>query len=145
MSFIVVGYYQFPIDDPYVEGHVMTAEEASILSWYRARLIQRSASKWIQDIIDSSENDILAPDELADLTHKVSEYSSSYRLEFKKEPRSSILEYYLDQIAKGILLRAGQFDPKKEDLERVKKTPEVQSRARDRVRSGTFSLAELFQ
>jgi hypothetical protein len=49
----------------------------------------------------------------------------------------------LELVANGILLRAGEFEPSEEDLERVKKTPEVQARARDLIKSSTFSVEEL--
>lgn len=144
MSFIVVGYYQFNLDDPYREGHVMTEQEAKILSWYRARLIQRAMTKPIQDAIDASPNEILTLEEIEALSKQVDAFNASYTLEFKKEPKSSILEYHLQMIAENILYRAGQTSPAPSDVERVKKTPEVQSRARDRVKSGTFSFEELF-
>lgn len=144
MSYIVIGYYQFNIADPYEEGYVLSDKEAKILSWYRARLIQRAMTKPIQDAIDASPNEILTPEEVEELSHTVDAFNASYELEFKKEPKSSILEYHLQQLAENILYRAGQTDLKHEDVELIKKTPEVQARARERVKSGTFSFEELF-
>lgn len=144
MSYIVVGYYQFPLEDPYHEGYILSDNEARILSWYRARLIQRALSKPLEDAIDASPNDILTVEEVEELSRMVEAFNASYELEFKKEPKTSILEYHLQQIAEDILYRAGQTDLKAEDIERVKRTPEVQARARDRVKSGTFSFEELF-
>jgi hypothetical protein len=144
MSYIVIGYYQFALEDPYSEGYILSESEARILSWYRARLIQRALTKPIQDAIDASPNEILSPEEVEELSHTVDAFNASYELEFKKEPKCSILEYHLQQIAENILYRSGQTDLKQEDVDRVKKVPEVQARARDRVKSGTFSFEELF-
>lgn len=144
MSFIVVDYYQFNIDDPYHEGYVLSDNEAKVLSWYRARLIQRAMTKPIEDAIEASPHEILTVEEVEELSKEVDAFNASYQIEFKKEPKSSILEYHLQQIAENILYSAGQIDCSQEDIERVKKTPEVQARARDRVKSGTFSFEELF-
>lgn len=144
MSYIVIGYYQFTLEDPYHEGYILSDNEAKILSWYRARLIQRALTKPIEDAVDASPNDVLTQEEVEELSKTVEAFNASYELEFKKEPKTSILEYHLQMIAEDILYRAGQTDLRQEDIDRVKRTPEVQARARDRVKSGTFSFEELF-
>jgi|SRR5215471_17106744 len=143
MSFIVIEHYQFPIRDPYTEGHVMTDIEAKVLNWHRARLIQRLIQKNITEAIENSPNDILNPAEVDVLKQYVKLFDQQYELSFKKEPNSSILEYHLDNIARGILSLNGISNPREEDIELVKRTPQVQDQARAKIRSGRFSFEDL--
>lgn len=143
MSFIVIEHYQFPLNDPYREGTILSAEEALVLNWHRARLIQKAVTRWVADAIDRSPHDICTMEELDAIAAEVAEFDRQYNLSFKKEPRGSILEYHLESIAEAILRRSGITNPKKEDVERVKRTPQVQEQARDRVRSGIFTFEDL--
>jgi hypothetical protein len=142
MSFIVIQHYQFPIKDPFEAGHVLTEAEASVLNWYRAGLIQKTTQRWVLEAINGSP-DILSIQTLDELAARIKEFDARYELSPRKAPRKSILEYNLDLVANGILLRSGEFEPSEEDIERVKKTPEVQARARDLIKSSTFSVEEL--
>jgi len=142
MSFIVIQHYQFPIRDPYEEGHVLTEAEAGILNWYRASLIQKTTQRWVVEAT-SETDDILSVEKLDEIALKIKEFDATYKLGVRRPPKKSSLEYNLELVANGILLRAGEFDPTEEDLERVKRTPEVQARARDLIRSGTFSIHDL--
>jgi hypothetical protein len=142
MAFIVIQEYQFPIRDPYEAGHVLTELEANVLNWHRAGLIQKTTQRWVLEVINGSDS-ILSVEALAELREKIVEFDSRYELSPRKSPKKSILEYNLDLVANGILLRAGEFEPSEEDIERVKRTPEVQARARDLIRSSTFSVEEL--
>ena len=143
MSWIVVQHYQFPIRDPYEAGHVLTEVEAGVLNWHRAGLIQKTMQRKILEAIASSEEDILPLEKLDEIKQSVVEFDASYELGARKTPRKSTLEYNLDLVANGVLLMDGELEPSEEDLERVKRTPEVQERARDLVRSSTFTAAEL--
>lgn len=142
MAFIVIQEYQFPIRDPYEAGHVLTELEANVLNWHRASLIQKTTQRWVIEAINGSDT-ILSPQALDELAARIKEFDDRYELSPRKSPRKSILEYNLELVANGILLRAGEFEPSEEDLERVKKTPEVQARARDLIKSSTFSVEEL--
>jgi|SRR5215471_12131831 len=143
MSWIVVQHYQFPIRDPYEAGHVLTEVEAGVLNWHRAGLIQKTMQRKILEAIASSEEDILPMEKLDEIRQSVVDFDATYELGARKTPRKSTLEYNLDLVANGVLLMDGELEPSEEDLERVKRTPEVQERARDLVRSSTFTAAEL--
>lgn len=150
MSFIVAQHYQFPIRDPFKEGHVLTETEANVLNWHRARLIQKIVLKWVTEVIDKAiennggdPNTILSVEEVDMLTQRIADFDYDYKLSKAKEPRTSILEYNLDLLASNFLYRNGDGEPSAEDIERIKRVPEIQARARDLIRSGTFSLSEL--
>ena len=143
MSFIVIEHYQFPIRDPYYEGYSLTATEACVLNWHRAHLIQRSVTRWAQEYIKSSPNDLLTPEELEPLATQIYDFDTDYELSFKKEPKKATLEYHLDAVATELLEQAGYPNPAQEDIDKVKKAPQVQSKARERVRLSAFSLSEL--
>jgi len=151
MSHIVIQHYQFPITDPFREGHVLTETEANVLNWHRARLIQKIVLKWTSEVIDKAiERDgpsaILSVEEVDALTKRIIEFDANYTLSKAKEPRTSILEYNLELLASNFLyskMNGDGAEPSREDIERIKRVPEIQARARDLIRSGTFSLAEL--
>lgn len=143
MSFVVIQHYQFPIRDPYREGHVLTDVEASVLNWHRARLIHKIVYRWAIDVIENSENTILSVEEVDKLTQRIIAFDQEYELTRAKEPRTSILEYNLELLASNFLYKKGDEEPSREDIERIKRVPEIQARARDLIKSGTFSLSEL--
>jgi hypothetical protein len=143
MVFIIIQHYQFPIREPFKEGHVMTETEANILNWHRATLIQKTTQRWVIEAANDLEVDILPVEEVDKLASRIREFDEQYELSPRKAVRKSSLEYNLDLVANGVLLRGGELDPTEEDLERVKRTPEVQARARELVRSSTFSKEEL--
>lgn len=142
MSYIIIQHYQFPVSDPFVEGHILSEKEANILNWHRASLIQKTMQRKVMEVINQSD-DFLTVNQLDELAEQIKEFDSKYELGERRPPRQSILEHTLDLVANGVLLRAGEFEPSEEDLERVKRTPEVQARARDIIRSSTFSVEEL--
>ena len=142
VSHIIIQHYQFPIRDPYKEGHVLTDVEANVLNWHRANLIQKTTQRWVIEAANGSE-DLLSMEELDKIAWRIKEFDQAYELSARKAPRKAALEYHLDAVASGILLRAGEFEPSEEDLERVKRTPEVQERARDLVRASNFSQEDL--
>jgi len=139
---IVIQEYQFPIQAPYEAGHVLTETEANVLNWHRAGLIQKTTQRWILEATEGLD-DLLSVEELEKLAWRIKEFDAAYELSPRRAPKKSSLEHNLELVANGILLRAGELEPSEEDLERVKKTPEVQARARDLVRSSTFTFAEL--
>ena len=143
MSHVVFQHYQFPIRDPYKAGQEIGEIEAGILNWYRAGLIQKTTSRWVMEVIEDSPNDILTMEELDEIESRLEEYDAGYELAARRPPKKSTLEYNLELVAMGILLQQGEFEPSEEDMERVKRTPEVQARARDLIRSSTFSVEEL--
>jgi hypothetical protein len=153
MSFIVVQHYQFPIRDPFKEGHVLTETEANVLNWHRARLIQKIVHKWVTEAIDHAieasgddPNTILSVAEVDSITQRITDFDAEYKLSKAKEPRTSILEYNLELLASNFLYKNGingGEEPSPEDLARIKRVPEIQARARDLIKSGTFSLSEL--
>ena len=142
MSHIIILHYQFPIRDPYEAGHVLTEVEANVLNWHRANLIQKTTQRWVIEASNGSE-DLLSMEELDKIAWRIKEFDQTYELSARKPPRKAALEYHLDSVALGVLLRAGEFEPAEEDLERVKRTPEVQARARDLVKASSFSEADL--
>ena len=146
MSFAVVHLYQFPISDPFSAGHVMTETEANVLNWHRARLIQKIVHRWVTEVIDDNggEDSILSAESVAALRDRISEFDRNYNLQPAKEPRASILEYHLDVLARNFLYQNGYTDLREEDVERIKKTPDIQKRARELIKSSTFTLEELF-
>jgi hypothetical protein len=141
--FVVVEQYQFPISAPYHAGYTLSETEAAVLNWHRARLVQKLVTRWAVPIINSSPNDILSVEEVASLATEIADFDSTYELEFKREPKSSILEYHLNLLALDFLKRSGVEHFGKEAIERIKRTPQIQERARDRIRSGVFSFEEL--
>jgi hypothetical protein len=145
MSFLVIQHYQFPITDPFKEGHVLTAVEAQVLNWHRARLIQKIVYKWIMDTIEESGNDILSQKEVEGLTARIRNFDWQYELQMAKEPRQGALEYNLKLLAENFLRSRGinVTDLREEDIDRIKRTPEIQARARDLIRSSAFSFDEL--
>jgi hypothetical protein len=150
MSYIVVQHYQFPIRDPFKEGDILTEIEANVLNWHRARLISRIVSRWVTDVIDLSErsdgwnpDDLLSAEEVENLTQRIIEFDENYNLSKAKEPKVSLLEYNLELLASNFLYRNGNGEPSEEDIARIKKAPEIQAKARDLIKSGTFSLSEL--
>lgn len=149
MSYIVVQHYQFPIHDPFSEGHVLTEVEAQVLNWHRARLIQKIVHKWVVEEIEAAIADtgddynVLTVEQVDKLLKRIAEFDESYTLSKAKEPKTSVLEYNLDLLATNFLYRKGEDDPSREDIEKIKKAPEIQARARDLIRSSTFSLSEL--
>ena len=146
MSFIVIQHYQFPIRDPFVEGHVLTDVEANVMNWHRARLIQKIVYKWVVEAIDTAieaGDTILSVEEVDALLQRITAFDAEYELSKAKEPRTSILEYNLELLASNFLYKKGDGEPSREDIERIKKVPEIQARARDLIKSGTFSLSEL--
>lgn len=150
MSFIVAQHYQFSIRDPFVKGHVLTAVEANVLNWHRARLIQKIVQKWviaaIEEAITANGSDpstILSVEEVEALRQRIEDFDYEYELKEAKEPRTSILEYNLELLASNFLYKNGDILPSPEDVERIKKVPEIQARARDLIKSSTFSLSEL--
>jgi len=150
MSFIVVQHYQFPIRDPFTEGHILTETEAHVLNWHRARLIQKIVAKWVVETIEeaigsngSNPGTLLSVAQVEDLTRRIVEFDAEYELSRAKEPKVSLLEYNLDLLASNLLYIKGAEEPSQDDIDRIKKAPEIQARARDLIRSGTFNLAEL--
>jgi|SRR5215831_11238600 len=142
MSFIVIQHYQFPIRDPFEAGHVLTEVEAGVLNWHRAGLVQKTVQRWVLEVI-SETDDLLSQEQLSELETRIKEFDSNYEFSPRRPTKKSNLEFNLDLVASGVLLRAGEFEPSDEELELVKKTPEVQARARDIIRSSTFSRDEL--
>ena len=140
--FIVIQHYQFPIKAPFSEGHVLSAAEASVLNWHRASLLQKTTQRWVTEAANGSQ-DLLSMEELDKLAWRIKEFDTSYELSERKAPKESLLEHNLNLVAENILLIGGNFDPTEEDLERVKRTPEVQARARDLIHVSTFSMSEL--
>ena len=143
MSFLVIGNYQFPIHDPFEEGMPLSAVEANVLNWHRARLIQKIVYKWVMDAIGQAEGELLSVEEVAQLTARITEFDRLYELQMAKEPRMAVLEYNLELLAQNFLRTNGYTELRKEDIERIKKTPEIQERARDLIRSSSFSFEEL--
>jgi hypothetical protein len=141
--FVVVEQYQFPISAPYEEGHVMTATEATVLNWHRARLVQKLVTRMVMMEINASDNDLLSVGELDALQARIAAFDEAYELDFKREPRISVLEYHLEMLATDLLKRAGHEEPTEEQIERVKRAPQIQEKARDRIRAGIFSFEEL--
>jgi hypothetical protein len=142
MSFIVIQHYQFPTRDPYKAGHVLTEIEANVLNWHRASLIQKTTQRWVLEAINGSE-ELLSMEELDKLTWRIKEFDATYEFSPRKTPKQSILEHNLDLLAEGILFLNGNMDPEEEDLERIKRTPEVQAKARALIRAGSFKPEEL--
>ena len=142
MSFIVIQHYQFPIRDPYKEGHVLTEVEAGVLNWHRAGLIQKTTQRWVLEAINGSQ-ELLSMEELDKLTWRIKEFDQAYELSARKTPKESTLEHNLNIIAEGVLLLDDNLEPSEEDIERVKRTPEVQARARDMIKSSTFTVEDL--
>lgn len=149
MSYIVVQQYQFPIRDPYSEGHVLSAVEANVLNWHRARLIQKIVHKWVVEVIEEAIAEagdptiLLSVEQMEAIRQRITDFDYDYKLSRAKEPKTSILEYNLELLASNFLYRRGDDEPSREDIERIKKVPEIQARARELIRSGTFSLEEL--
>jgi hypothetical protein len=144
MSHIVVQHYQFPIRDPFETGHVMTAIEAHVLNWHRARLIQKIIKPWVLDVLVKNGSAILSVEELNKLSQRIEEFDKNYTLSPAKEPKTSVLEYNLNMLAENFLRHnGGSTDLRPEDIERIKKTPEIQARARELIQSSTFALEEL--
>jgi hypothetical protein len=144
MSFALIQHYQFPLRDPFEEGHILTATEAHVLNWHRARLIQKIVHRWVMDAQDECTDTILSVEEMKALTDRISEFDRNYELQPAKEPKTSILEYNLEMLAGNFLSRNGNLNPRKEDIEAIKRTPEIQAKARDLIKSSTFSFEELF-
>jgi len=142
MSYIVIQHYQFPIQDPFKEGHVLTELEAGVLNWHRAGLIQKTTQRWIAEAMNGAD-EILSVEKLDELGERIKEFDEKYELSERKPPKPSSLEFNLRQIAEGLLLLQGHLQYTEEDLERIKRTPEVQARARDLIRSGTFTMEDL--
>ena len=142
MSYIVIQHYQFPVKDPFKAGHVLTEIEAGVLNWHRAGLIQKTTQRWITEAQNGSD-ELLSVEKLDELGARIKEFDENYELSERKPPKPSALEYHLVQIAEGLLLLQGQLEYTEEDIERIKRTPEVQTRARDLIRSGTFTMDEL--
>lgn len=140
--YIVFQHYQFPIRDPYKEGQVMTELEANVLNWHRAGLIQKTIQRWVSEVITGGD-EILPMETLDKLEAKIKEFDDNYELAPRKPPRKSVLEYNLEQVAYGYFYGKGEFEPTEEDLEKVKRTPEVQARARDLIKSSIMSIDEL--
>ena len=144
MSFIVIQHYQFPIRDPYEKGHVMTETEANVLNWHRASLIQKTTQRWVIEAINGKEDkELLSLEELDKLTWRIKEFDATYEISPRKTPKQSILEYNLEMLAEGVLFLGGNLEPEEEDLERVKRTPEIQARARDLIRVANTTTEEL--
>lgn len=149
MSFIVVQQYQFQIRDPYSEGHILTDVEANVLNWHRARLIQKIVHRWVVEAIEAAveasgdPNILLSVDEVEAISQRIIDFDYDYKLSKAKEPKTSILEYNLELLAFNFLYRRGDEEPSREDIERIKRVPEIQARARELIKSGSFSLAEL--
>jgi len=142
MSFIVVQHYQFPIEDPFYAGYPLTPIEADVLNWHRTRLIQKIVNRWILEAIEKAGGDLLSVEEVKEMADRVREFDLQYELLPVKPPKPALLEYHLTMLAENFLLRNGKR-LREEDVERIKKTPEIQARARELIRSSTFSLEEL--
>jgi len=142
MSFIVIQHYQFPIRDPFEAGHVLTETEANVLNWHRASLIQKTTQRWVLEAINGSE-ELLSLEELDKLTWRIKEFDATYELSPRRPPKQSILEHNLELLAEGLLFLNGEMEPEEEDLERVKRTPEIQAKARALIRAANFTPEEL--
>ena len=145
MSYIVIQHYQFPISDPFKAGHVMTEVEANVLNWHRARLIQKIVRTWVLEAIDTKGESLLSFQEAFELEQRIRDFDRIYQLSPAKEPKTSVLEYNLDLLVQNFLLRnnLNEVITRKEDIDRIKKTPEIQERARDMIRSSEIAFEEL--
>jgi len=142
MSYIVIQHYQFPVRDPFKEGHVLTEIEAGVLNWHRAGLIQKTTQRWIIEALNGGD-ELLSVEKVDELRERIREFDEKYELSERKPPKQSSLEFNLTKIAQGLLFLQGNLDFTEEDVERIKRTPEVQARARDIIRSGTFTMEEI--
>ena len=120
----------------------MTELEAGVLNWHRAGLIQKTTQRWVTEAMNGGD-ELLSTEALDEITARIQEFDEKYELSERKPPKPSALEHNLHQIAEGLLLLQGNLQYTEEDIERIKRTPEVQARARDLIRSSTFTMADL--
>lgn len=139
-SHINISYYQFPVSFPHFNGQLFTRVSANVLNHHRADLIRKIARRWVVEAVESSPNQILSVEELAQLSSRIETLDQMHTYTMREEPPISMLENQITLVATQTLKEMGLSS---HELERIKLRPDVQRRAREILLAGRMSFEDL--
>jgi hypothetical protein len=138
---ITIRHYDFALDAPYEEGHVLTLGEAQALNGLRAENIRNNISKVINAKLDAlPEGHVLSVEEVAELQALVDDYASRYFFKFREgkgDQRGQLsAETYAiarDRVS-AILRAAGQDrEPTQGEIAEMQRDAGIQAEARANI------------
>lgn len=82
-----IRQHDFPIDREFVEGHVLSAAEASAMNQLLVENIRNNVYGWV--VREARGRGALTADQQADLTARISEYANNYQFKTRVRSRPS--------------------------------------------------------
>ena len=106
---IIIHYYEFTLSNPREAGDSMTAAEAQALNAQRADNIRTKVEFWVREAEEASPDEILSPDDIAELEARVAELDATYSFSgFYPRNRKGLLQREREIVAGNLSAETGE-------------------------------------